>query len=88
MKLFIMLLLVASVSNVHAGRWSDWCAKFLIADDPAPYAEVETDQLLEIYKVYSSGKQLDELLYRYRSGMMRHRQVIEFRNLFKKSEQP
>jgi hypothetical protein len=87
MKTSLILVIMLSLP-AQAGWWSDMCARHLISDDPAPYAEVETDQLLEIYKVYSSGKQLDELLYRYRAGMMTHRQSMAFRNLFKKPQQP
>lgn len=78
MKPSLILVIMLSLP-AEAGWWSDLCAKHLIAADPAPHAEVETDLLLIRYERTRSGSQLDELLYRYRNKMMSYRQVVEFR---------
>jgi len=82
MKLLLTLVILFSPIT-HAGWFGDWCSRWLVADDPAPYAEVDTDQLLFMYNIHRTGQQLDELLYRYRAQMMNHRQAMEFRGMLR-----
>lgn len=39
------LIFLISMATAHAGWWSDWCERHLIADDPEQYADAPTSWL-------------------------------------------
>jgi hypothetical protein len=66
--LFILALSLSTPA--HAGRWSSFCEKHLVAKDPYPFAEFETRNLLEIYQSSLDRHVREELLYRERANML------------------
>lgn len=44
-----MKLIFATILSAHAGWWSNWCARHLVADDPYQYENFTVDQLIETY---------------------------------------
>jgi hypothetical protein len=66
-----LLVLALSLSTpAHAGWWAGFCEKHLIAQDPYPYAEFATRNLLEIYQGAFNRQVREELLFRLRANML------------------
>lgn len=54
------------------------CAKYLVADDPWPFAEYSQNDLLEFYRVTKSVDAAKEIKYRVKAGMIHPLFVGEF----------
>lgn len=69
MKLIITLLLLAP-SYSQASWLSSLCAKYLVAEDPYPYAELNTAMLLDMYVFHRNKDMGRELKFRLNHLLM------------------
>ncbi len=82
--IFILAALLAAIffsHFAHAGWLKDFCAKHLVANDPFPYAEVKTEQLLTIYSINHDGTVREELEFRRDAWMLTQAEVRYFERL-------
>lgn len=61
----------------------NWCAKYLVADDPWPFAEYSNDALLFHYRLTRDVQAGKEIVYRMRNRLMPF--SVEFSYLFEGS---
>jgi hypothetical protein len=84
----VLLSLLLSASPASAGWWSTFCARYLVADDPAPYAEYDYIELLDLYFRTHDSKMLDEIVYRLRAGRLTQSETRAFWERFRSKNQP
>lgn len=78
----IFLILVLAPARAHAGRFKDWCARNLVADDPYQYEEYATawverriDQL-KIRQVWGRATPEELSMLRLLEAEMRRREML------------
>jgi hypothetical protein len=76
---FIIVLLIASFFTppAHAGFW-EFCQNHLIAEDPWPFAESKTEELLDLWEKAHSSEALKELVFRLKANMLSTWEKKEF----------
>jgi hypothetical protein len=45
----LLRLIFALLLTAHAGWWSNWCARHLVADDPYQFEDYDVDSLVTAY---------------------------------------
>lgn len=57
----LFALIVLFPVQSHAGKWSDWCSRHLIDDDPYQFEHVSAENLVKLYDYYESDADLQRL---------------------------
>jgi hypothetical protein len=81
MTALILALSLALSPPAHAGWWSNFCARWIVAEDPSPYADRYTDDLLWFLARSKDPEARKELEFRKSAHMLTAAQEEEFREL-------
>ena len=76
-----------STSIVEAGMLSsikNWCTKYLVQEDPWPFAELSNEELAFQYRLTKDPKAGKEIVHRMRNRLMPF--SVEFSYLFEGAE--
>jgi hypothetical protein len=65
----LILAVFLFLSPAHAGWLKDFCERHIVADDPYPYAEYGTKDLVAMYEASRDRLILKELIYRFDIGL-------------------
>lgn len=80
-----ILVPMMAAEPARAGFFRELCEKYLVMqEDPWPYAEWTTEDLLTIAEIGDRGETtlVKEIVYRYRAGMMSGAEVQKFWRLY------
>lgn len=83
----MILALLLTFSQAHAGqRWTDFCKKYIAAEDPWPFAEEPFADLLDMYFRTHSSRALEEITHRMRYGPITEKERAMFWQKFRGAE--